>query len=192
MAAFTKLVIMRVFENLLSVKPLEKITVKDITDQCGISRNTFYYHYQDIYQVFKAYIDYSLEEIFKFLQQENEKDQDHICEKAVEFLENHRTIFENILRSAKSEEVHKILDDGSSRFFRYVIDRVGEGIDSEPEDREMICAMCQHAVGEIMHEWLSRENADKKSLSDILMRANYLFGGGLERAVERSANRVRN
>ena len=67
MAAFTKLVIMRVFENLLSVKPLEKITVKDITDQCGISRNTFYYHYQDIYQVFKAYIDYSLEEIFKFL-----------------------------------------------------------------------------------------------------------------------------
>ena len=192
MAAFTKLVIMRVFENLLSVKPLEKITVKDITDQCGISRNTFYYHYQDIYQVFKAYIDYSLEEIFKFLQQENEKDQDHICEKAVEFLENHRTIFENILRSAKSEEVHKILDDGSSRFFCYVIDRVGEGIDSEPEDREMICAMCQHAVGEIMHEWLSRENADKKSLSDILMRANYLFGGGLERALERSANRFRN
>mgnify|MGYP000450066630 CR=1 FL=1 len=63
--------------------------------------------------------------------------------------------------SAKSEEVHKILDDGSSRFFRYVIDRVGEGIDSEPEDREMICAMCQHAVGGIMHEWLSRENADK-------------------------------
>ena len=192
MAAFTKLVIMRVFENLLSVKPLEKITVKDITDQCGISRDTFYYHYQDIYQVFKAYIDYSLEEIFKFLQQENEKDQDHICEKAVEFLENHRTIFENILRSAKSEEVHKILDDGSSRFFRYVIDRVGEGIDSEPEDREMICAMCQHAVQGIMYEWLSREKTDKKSLSDILMRANYLFGGGLERALERSANRSRN
>ena len=161
-------------------------------DDTSIVDSIEIYLQQEGYQVFKAYIDYSLEEIFKFLQQENEKDQDHICEKAVEFLENHRTIFENILRSAKSEEVHKILDDGSSRFFRYVIDRVGEGIDSEPEDREMICAMCQHAVGEIMHEWLSRENADKKSLSDILMRANYLFGGGLERALERSANRFRN
>ena len=73
MAAFTKLVIMRVFENLLSVKPLEKITVKDITDQCGISRNTFYYHYQDIIQGFKAYIDYSLEEIFKFLRRKMKK-----------------------------------------------------------------------------------------------------------------------
>ena len=161
-------------------------------DDTSIVDSIEIYLQQEGYQVFKAYIDYSLEEIFKFLQQENEKDQDHICEKAVEFLENHRTIFENILRSAKSEEVHKILDDGSSRFFRYVIDRVGEGIDSEPEDREMICAMCQYAVGGIMHEWLSRENADKKSLSDILMRANYLFGGGLERALERSANRLRN
>ena len=46
----------------------------------------------------------------------------------------------------KVRKCTKILDDGSSRFFRYVIDRVGEGIDSEPEDREMICAMCQHAV----------------------------------------------
>ena len=192
MSQLTKRAITESFMKLINQVPFDKITVKDIVEDCGVNRNTFYYHYQDIYQVFKAYIDYSLEEIFKFLQQENEKDQDHICEKAVEFLENHRTIFENILRSAKSEEVHKILDDGSSRFFRYVIDRVGEGIDSEPEDREMICAMCQHAVGEIMHEWLSRENADKKSLSDILMRANYLFGGGLERALERSANRFRN
>ena len=175
MAVFTKIVIMRVFEELLAFKQLDKITVKDITDKCGISRNTFYYHYQDIYQVFQAYIDYSLNEIFKFLQQEKEKDQDYICEKAVEYLENHRTIFENLLRSVKSEEVRKILDDGSSRFFRYVVDSVGEGINSEPEDREMICAMCQHAVQGIMYEWLSREKTDKKSLSDILMRANYLF-----------------
>ena len=78
MAVFTKIVIMRVFEELLAFKQLDKITVKDITDKCGISRNTFYYHYQDIYQVFQAYIDYSLNEIFKFLQQEKEKDQDHI------------------------------------------------------------------------------------------------------------------
>ena len=33
------------------------------------------------------------------LQQEKEKDQDYICEKAVEYLENHRTIFENLLRA---------------------------------------------------------------------------------------------
>ncbi|MGI6157183.1 MAG: TetR/AcrR family transcriptional regulator C-terminal domain-containing protein [Saccharofermentanales bacterium] len=29
--------------------PLSKITIKDITDECGISRNAFYYHFSDKY-----------------------------------------------------------------------------------------------------------------------------------------------
>ena len=189
MAAFTKIVIRRVFEGLLSIKQLDKITVKDITDQCGISRNTFYYHYQDIYGVFKAYVEHSMDEIFNILKQE--KDQAHICERVVEYLENHRTVFENILRSVKNGEVRKILDDSSHQFFNYVVDSIGEGIDSDPEDRELICAMCQHAVSGIMYEWLGREKKDAKTLSDLLTRANYLFYGGVERALKRSANRMR-
>ena len=34
--------------SLLEERPLDKITVKDITDRCGLTRNTFYYHFQDI------------------------------------------------------------------------------------------------------------------------------------------------
>lgn len=44
----TKRVIRESFLQLLNEKALGKITVKDITDRCGINRNTFYYHYQDI------------------------------------------------------------------------------------------------------------------------------------------------
>ena len=44
----TKRVIREAFLQLVNEKALGKITVKDITDRCGINRNTFYYHYQDI------------------------------------------------------------------------------------------------------------------------------------------------
>ena len=44
----TKRAIQEAFLAVLNEKPLGKITVKDITDRCGINRNTFYYHYQDI------------------------------------------------------------------------------------------------------------------------------------------------
>lgn len=73
MAAFTKIAIMRAFESLLSTRQVEKITVKDITDQCGISRNTFYYHYQDIYEVLKAYVDDSLDEAILFYRRVRKK-----------------------------------------------------------------------------------------------------------------------
>ena len=38
-------------KRLLLEKPLSKITISDITDDCGISRMTFYYHFQDIYDL---------------------------------------------------------------------------------------------------------------------------------------------
>lgn len=48
MASFTKNAIKKAFIKLLEERPLGKITVRDITDACGINRNSFYYHYQDI------------------------------------------------------------------------------------------------------------------------------------------------
>ena len=48
MANFTRNAIRASFLKLVNDRPLSKITVKDITDDCGINRNSFYYHYQDI------------------------------------------------------------------------------------------------------------------------------------------------
>ena len=44
----TKVAIKESIIRLLNRKPLNKITVKEIVDDCGINRNTFYYHYADI------------------------------------------------------------------------------------------------------------------------------------------------
>ena len=48
MPAFTKKAIADSFLKLLREKPLDKITIKDIVEDCGINRNTFYYHFEDI------------------------------------------------------------------------------------------------------------------------------------------------
>ena len=48
MANFTEKAIKASFVKLLNEKPLSKISVKDIVDDCGINRNSFYYHFRDI------------------------------------------------------------------------------------------------------------------------------------------------
>lgn len=60
MPSFTKKAIFESFLALASKKPLEKITVRDIVDHCGINRNTFYYHFQDIYAVFEGICEIGL------------------------------------------------------------------------------------------------------------------------------------
>ena len=56
-ADITRSAIRAAFLELLKEKNPEKITVKDISEKCGINRNTFYYHYQDTFTL--------LEEIFE-------------------------------------------------------------------------------------------------------------------------------
>lgn len=36
------------FIKLLTERPISQITVKDIVEDCGVNRNSFYYHFQDI------------------------------------------------------------------------------------------------------------------------------------------------
>ena len=48
MPSFTKQAIKMSFMKLLSEQPLNKISVRSIVEECGINRNSFYYHFQDI------------------------------------------------------------------------------------------------------------------------------------------------
>ena len=51
MSQVTKRALEASLKNLLLKKPLSKITINDITEDCGISRMTFYYHFKDIYDL---------------------------------------------------------------------------------------------------------------------------------------------
>lgn len=44
MSAYTKQAIKNAFLKLLNDRPLNQVTVKAIVEDCGINRNTFYYH----------------------------------------------------------------------------------------------------------------------------------------------------
>ena len=51
MTQVTKRALEEALKRLLFEKPLSKITIQDLADECGISRMTFYYHFKDIYDL---------------------------------------------------------------------------------------------------------------------------------------------
>ena len=51
MSQMTKRALEASLKKLLLQKPLNKITISDIAEDCGISRMTFYYHFKDIYDL---------------------------------------------------------------------------------------------------------------------------------------------
>ena len=65
MANFTRRAIKETFIHLLEERPLNDITVKDIVERCGINRNSFYYHYQDIPTLIEEIIKEDAEAIIR-------------------------------------------------------------------------------------------------------------------------------
>ena len=47
----TKRALEQALKSVLKTKNLKKVTIQDIADECGINRNTFYYHFKDIYDL---------------------------------------------------------------------------------------------------------------------------------------------
>ena len=49
----TKMLIRKAFTSLLSQKPIQSISVKELCELAGINRGTFYSHYTDIYDLLR-------------------------------------------------------------------------------------------------------------------------------------------
>ena len=63
MTTLTKDAIKQSFMKLLNQKSLSKITVKEIVEDCGINRNSFYYHYDDIPSLVEEILNEQVDEI---------------------------------------------------------------------------------------------------------------------------------
>ena len=57
MAVHTKEIIIQALLELLNERHLFRITVKDIVERCKVNRNTFYYHFRDIYDLLDAWLE---------------------------------------------------------------------------------------------------------------------------------------
>lgn len=63
----TKLLIRKALTQLLMSKPIQSISIKELCQQAGINRGTFYAHYSDIYQLRQQMEDEMLEEFQQVL-----------------------------------------------------------------------------------------------------------------------------
>lgn len=51
LASVTKEAFANALKQLMTVKPIGKITVKELVEICGVNRQTFYYHFDDVYDL---------------------------------------------------------------------------------------------------------------------------------------------
>lgn len=60
----TKHVLTNSLKKLMIQKPVDKISIREITEDCGLNRQTFYYHFSDIYNQLEWMFEQEVMELF--------------------------------------------------------------------------------------------------------------------------------
>lgn len=179
MSQVTKRALEQSLKNLLLKKPLDKITVKDLTDDCGINRMTFYYHFKDIYDL----AGWScVEDAAKAL--EGKKTYDTWQEGLLQIfgaVEENKPFIMNAYHSLSREHVETYLYRLTHDLVIGVVEEKAAGMPVRPEDKEFIADFYKYALVGLMLDWIKK--GMKEDPDALVERLSILVHGDITKAL---------
>ena len=176
------------FRRLLFAKSLDKITVRDIVEDCGLTRNTFYYYYEDIYDLFDDYLDTQTRNAWASLPAGTPWDK-MLLTMICNIFDGPRT-GRHIMNSKKSDTMHLYLNRLLEAMIGRYIDEKLAGLQVDVADRRMICDGVTYGIYGVLEQWLT--GPDGPAMKSNLGRLLRSFEGGIRIALEYCAAHPRN
>ena len=181
MSQVTKRALEQSLKNLLLKKPLTKITVGDITDDCGINRMTFYYHFKDIYDL----VEWSCLEDAKMALEEK-KTYDTWRQGLLQIfkaVQENKPFILNVYRCVHREQVEKYLQPLVDQLLLNVINEEAAGITVRDEDKQFIAQVYSYMFIGLMLDWIKDDM--REDPQQIVEKLSKLIKGSVSVALSR-------
>lgn len=181
MAQFTERAIIESFVKLLNERPLDKITIKDIVEDCGINRNTFYYHFADIPALVEKILESETQKAFVGETGMESWEESFIT--AAQFaLQNKRVVY-HIYNSVRREEVERYLNSIAGGVMQRYVETVSGGYRVKEEDKKLIADFYKSALVGMILDWLN--GGMKYDPEQMIRRLGIMLKGNVAEAFER-------
>ena len=160
--------IAREFAELARTKSIDKITVKDIVEACHITRQTFYYHFQDLIDV----IDWSLRQAMEELVEKSIRidSREQVIELFLSEAVKARGLLRKLLASQLREQTERLIVESVRSYFREMVERRELLQDVSRSDAQVALDFYTFATVGMMLEYCSRPNLDVKRLAGQITR----------------------
>lgn len=178
----TKNAIESAFLKLLRERNFEKVMVKDIVEECGLTRNTFYYYYEDTYNIIADILEREARRIVADM-----KAGDSVMDAAMdafEFLDENPKIARHLFGSAKKDELYRYVRASVDAVVRKYIDiQSGTGKVSTA-DKDCISNVCKYVVQGMIEDWINK--GMKYSIKDEMEKTKRLFSSLVQGTIDKS------
>ena len=181
MASFTEKAIIDSFINLLNEKPLDKITVKDIVEDCGINRNTFYYHFDDIPSLVSRILEDETNRALSLHGDVDSWEEGFIA--AAQFALNNKRLIYHIYNSVSREVFERYLNDITWDIMYRFVDTIGRDVACPELDKKLIASFYKSALVGMVLDWLAK--GMKYDPEEIIHRLGAMLDGNIRASIKK-------
>lgn len=177
-----KAVIINSFKQLVEKKSIDKITVKEICELSDVNRQTFYNHFQDIFDIFKYIFQ---EEIFSEIAQN--RTFETWCGgflATLHYLKQNSKMILHVYESSYRAEANSFFTRLSNRLLEDVVEECisRRGTNILDEDRRFIVNFYRHVFNGLMMDWVNE--GMKENPEQLLQKLQTMIIGSIPRSVD--------
>ena len=172
MAHTTKRTLSETLKKILQEKSLDKVTVVDIVEASAINRQTFYYHFKDIYDLTEWVC---VEDAARALQGKKTYDswQEGLLQIYEAVMENKPFIM-NVYHSVSREQIENYLFKLTYDLIMGVVEEKSSGVDISEEEKKFIADVYKYSFVGIMLDWIKNGmREDYREIADDTATALY-------------------
>lgn len=178
MAPSTKLALSNSLKHLLQKKFLDDITVKEIVEDCEVNRQTFYYHFRDIYDLLHWFLEHETAEALQ-----DAANWQEALMAAFHYIQNNHALIYHIYRSGGREHLDCQLFTMSRKLSAKLLEMAaGQTVLSE-RDKDFLIDFYMYALAGTMLGWMADDM--KEEPAELAARISFLLEGEFQRVVQR-------
>lgn len=186
----TKLMIANSLRKIMQKKSLDKIKIREIVDDCGVNRQTFYYHFQDIY----ALVEWIYERDAMIMIESNKGSNDwsSIVKEIFHYIEEHRSEIMCVINSkAKVYFSNFVYKDLNNSLYSY-IDAMSADLDVDDYYKSFISSFYTTATCGVVDNWIKNNNSTRMSSAELVHMLELTTNGNVRSALERCSKDKQN
>ena len=181
MSDITKRALEASLKKMLLKKPVTKITINDITEDCGVNRATFYYHFRDIYDL----VEWSCEEDSRRAVNGNTTydtwEQGFL--NIFHAVEENKPFILNVYHHVSQEQIIQYLYRVVYQLIINVVEECAQGMCVREDDKIFIADFYKFAFVGMMLDWIRQDM--KPSPEKMISRLSDLIEGDVVRMLEK-------
>lgn len=181
---FTKKMMADALREKMTVKPLNKITIQEIVGECGLNRQTFYYHFKDIYDLLHWLYEYDAEQILKS-RITTDTWRDNLL-KVLQYVEENKQMCLCALRSVQHDYLRRFLYADVEPVVMDLVEEVSQDLEISDKYKSFLTHFYTVSIAALLIDWLDGVKNDLDYSAEALVDLIAItIDGNLRLALER-------